>query len=292
MSRAEVRIHADSRVFLRRLLRSTAVWQDFSLRDRLRVFSAGAWHNFCLCAVAAALIFAMPTVSSPLYVVGRGVYVVSSVTSSVPVGSVITEVNGVSVGDQNSWREALGAAQRNRDAGYCMKLSDFTEGTLDASCCMPDFEGGLLCVERGDDLSCIRGSLVLRSEQCDPSDCASPGDVCVRPVLEPGLQLLRIGKALLAANPAVIYDGTVTSNFVPRWSWVIQRVPDILNRQMMYILSLSSALGLLNLLPVYFLDGSHIVEASFSPQTARMIQVGVSLLLCFNLLISVRLQLG
>ncbi|XP_020098109.1 membrane-bound transcription factor site-2 protease homolog isoform X2 [Ananas comosus] len=54
------------------------------------------------------------------------------------------------------------------------------------------------------------------------------------------------------------------SSYQPRWAWIIWsiHIPHILEKVLVCMLHMSAALGLINCLPVYFLDGESILETS------------------------------
>ncbi|CAD5222453.1 unnamed protein product [Bursaphelenchus xylophilus] len=92
----------------------------------------------------------------------------------------------------------------------------------------------------------------------------SPDLVCVTPSLFNGTQLLRFN--VQSASDVVLFVGPVTeplylvtiSELVPRFRWIPLWLPDLVELFGQYLVTFSLALGVLNAVPCYGLDGQFI----------------------------------
>uniref|UniRef100_A0AC34RDC2 Membrane-bound transcription factor site-2 protease n=2 Tax=Panagrolaimus sp. JU765 TaxID=591449 RepID=A0AC34RDC2_9BILA len=113
--------------------------------------------------------------------------------------------------------------------------------------------------------ACLPGREVTDHAHCDHSSAQyKDGMICVYPAMYNGTALLRFGIAN-ESNP-VIYIGQLSEaryllnlqELVPRTNWISYTIPGQIELACKYFITFSLALGLLNAVPCYGLDGQFI----------------------------------
>jgi S2P endopeptidase len=285
---------------------------------QLKVWCAGAWHNFVLAVICLGLISVLPLAVSGLYGRGVGAQVVSlpdgsPLATHVQPGDVILGFGRFRVEDgAKSFRSATSRLVETGDsAGFCLSEKLFQDHAHSASeCCdlvaLGKEHSRLQCfsvtdgVHIGQKLSCISPVVASTRPTCrSSSDCtpsspsgagpldeadagigvASP-EICFLAVLPQRQKLIDIrvrsgqtGKVnhfLFQGYPEVLAQSVSVSSYVIRHTWALPwsltkllasvDAPNVLERQLQYVVSISLALAILNMAPVYRLDG----EASAS----------------------------
>jgi len=138
---------------------STSELDELGAWRRLKIFSAGVWHNLTLAAIAyVGLVYVIPMLFAPLFQNGSGV-VVKDVKVNSPVqgktglnlGNVIYEMNGCNVASRTDWRSCIIEnmnleENKNKDIGWCMEFksafvaqqsnyTSFSNISLNDDCC-------------------------------------------------------------------------------------------------------------------------------------------------------------
>ena len=107
----------------------------------------------------------------------------------------------------------------------------------------------------------VARSATLSSPCFSPRDChGAMKQACVVPTVINTTRLLRIAHtqdvdALFLGDPRVLFMTVSVSDYQPRASLVWLQLPAVLETCLVYCVSLSGALALLNMLPVFALDG-------------------------------------
>lgn len=312
--------------------------EDLSPRAQLRVYCAGAWHNFISAIVALVAINFLALISFPLYSTGIGALVVavppvSPLSGSVQVADVVLGIGGHSVTDgRDSFRTAVNRLIRTGDSvGFCVSDAAVSKLLSNSSeeCCSSTYDGndGRQCFRKQGlqrQHTCIDPDVISSTYTCRLSmDCSKLGDDerkhlslmasrtlskgsennpnvntsitsvgCYVPVLPTGIQLVdvrvrsaRSGQVIhyFFEGPAHILGQSMKlSSFVPRvWTslpWGLLQVlssldtPNLMERFLQYLASISLGLAIVNMAPVIALDG----QAS-SEQFVRVIMPHLSL---------------
>lgn len=117
----------------------------------------------------------------------------------------------------------------------------------------------------------------------------------------------KVNHFFFQGHPRQLGEGVSVSSYIPRYMWALPGwfgrtlarwdLPNILERQLQYVVSISVALGILNMAPVYYLDGEAATKLflrSLIPSlepfrltvwTGRLLTAGTSLLV-LNILIA------
>lgn len=270
-----------------------------SLHQKLRLFSAGVWHNLILVAVAYAVLLLLPYPLAPLYSHQEGVCVTEVIPDS-PVrgpsglqsGDVIVSINGRPVLSKENFRQGILSALQEAAHGYCVPNSTLpllglvTGPPGPADCCPAAAGGQHLCftasISATDAFFCLpaRDLVTSTNVTCGGPSlvvCPLPENTCLVPYFGPtagnissssSTKLVRVGRRgdsardfLFVGNPVAIYTAVVLSDFCPRYGLVPGWLPDSLLRLARYIASFSGALAVLNVVPCYMLDGQHMMDA-------------------------------
>lgn len=141
------------------------------LWPKLRVLCAGIWHNVLLAAVAWATFAALAVLLQPWYATGSGV-IVTHMSARSPlrgdrglvVGDVLTDVNGCTVVDRDTWYACLLLAIRKPPA-YCMRSDHILMHDESVPAAFRDGDAAALAAAGDQHLV----------ECCDPN---SPKNVC------------------------------------------------------------------------------------------------------------------
>ncbi|CAJ0581199.1 unnamed protein product, partial [Mesorhabditis spiculigera] len=102
---------------------------------------------------------------------------------------------------------------------------------------------------------------------CEASDQTRPKPTCIYPALYNGTRLVRLEVG--EADKPVLFVGRMeeflylveVSPLISRWSWVPKVLPHTVELFGKYVVTLSVALGVLNAVPCFALDGQHIIVA-------------------------------
>jgi len=253
--------------------------------QKLRVFSAGVWHNIILAAISYLLLIGCPTLLSPLYRYGSSPCVVG-VTPESPVtgpsglksGDVITKMQSLIVHNKTDFRDHILTSIQNPPHGLCINKEkvEALESIDDADCCALNSESSTsLCFQiyNQQHLTSSRclpaRALLLESGEgvgCWSSESTCPvGYACAVPVFNNNnTKFIQINREndkefLYVGNPAFIYSSVQLSDYCPRYSMLPSFLPEILMKLFSYVMSFSSALALLNVVPSLLLDGQHMI---------------------------------
>lgn len=295
-----------------------------SPKRQLRIYCAGVWHNFILVLLSLVLLWGLPFLLAPFYTTGIGAYVTlvekdTVLSDKINQGELITRMNACPVHSTTDWYQCIEELANTNQPGYCL-FAELLERErsfyLNQTTQLED--GGKECCEKGtqSDLCfevlhkkgrqhkfhCLTARTVSARETCQHSrDCTGVLDfVCVVPAVSPDTRLVRISHSdgpdvLFLGDPHSLSYILTTSSYLPNGSLSPPWLPDLLQTLLMYMISFSSALALLNMVPAYYLDGQWTFTAlielcfenSLQEKTRRMIcsvvLVAGSVLLAINI---------
>lgn len=261
---------------------------------RLRVLGAGAWHNVVLCLAALALVALLPLILAPLYASGRGMSVVRS--SVLPPGAVVTSLNGCTVGSEADWNRCYGAMMGDAHQAFCVARTQVLAAT-DHECCEMGYRGSLQCFHHRSRMHCLSATSVIAdgARRCNITAACAPDAVCMDASLAPDdrliwMTLLDGSTRVYVGSPVWFWHAVTMSPLTPRvaGAWLLGLDLKLV-RLLQYVVSLSGALAVLNLLPVHFLDGSHILDVLWEgrdPDVLHWAKTGATALLIVNVLAS------
>lgn len=256
--------------------------------QQLKIFAAGIWHNIFLAGLAYLVLFAIPIMSEAFYLTNQGLYLTSvGATSSVrgptglEPGHIVTSINHhCLVQDSKTWRSCLIQVIKDPDMGHCVPSKlvqdlDTSKQELNADladCCDAKESSSNLCFLQTEHPQKSSFCLPVRQilEQATPGcnetvECKSSDTICLRVALSNGTKLVQLQRKderdfLFVGNPAEIYQGTSTSDYIPKYPYLSARLPDMGELFCHYLVSFSGALAILNVVPCFFLDGQHIIR--------------------------------
>ncbi|XP_013407159.1 membrane-bound transcription factor site-2 protease isoform X2 [Lingula anatina] len=260
---------------------------------QLRIYCAGVWHNFIIVIVALLVWFLLPWMLMLFYSSGTGVaitYVLQGSAVSGPRGLVtgdhVTSINHCRVTNVEDWMQCIGQSMKDPSSGYCMPVGEI--GVQDVSynqnyvtvmgnieCCNSTSSTHLcfLYHTKASPNKLKHACLPARSTSDRPpcrlqSDCRNPKveTACVYPSLDNSttfLKVYRYGKAplLFLGHPLDLHYSVHISNYVPVGVFIPLNMPYVIETFCQYLISLSGALAILNVVPCYALDGQWILLA-------------------------------
>ena len=261
-----------------------------SPKRQLRIYCAGVWHNVILVLFSILLLWALPLLLAPLYTTGVGAYVTSVEGDSVlsdklKAGEIITKMNGCPVHSTPDWFQCIDELGNKNQPGYCLfsELLDrqerffLNQTTLledgGRECCDKDTQSDI-CFKvfptkgRPSIFHCLTARTVSAREPCQHErDCTGVLDfACAFPAISPESRLVRISHSegpdvLFLGDPRSLPFSLSTSSYIPSSSLSPSWLPELLQNLLMYLVSFSSALALLNMVPAYYLDGQWTLTA-------------------------------
>lgn len=272
-------------------------------RAKLRIFCAGVWHNLLLGIVGYLLFTGLPSLLSPFYGTGAGVFVVEVDADSplrgprgLQASDVIVQINRLPVTTGDSYYEALVEALRDKPK-YCV-TSDFvhthdeskkveTEATNGVFECCDRAAAENLCFEHFvfngmlemPPYMCLHVRRLVESSSgpCDEQDNCNPGYYCVKPLLDNRTTILQIRRSskvdvLYLGHPGDIYRTARWSPYVPKTRLFGPQFPEILLLLFKYVTVFSFGLAFVNSLPCYGFDGQYIVHTVVHQLLGRVVR--------------------
>lgn len=270
-----------------------------SAKRQLRIYCAGVWHNLvlALCGIVAFLL--LPILLMPLYSKGVGAVVLYLPGNSVFTGklnpsTIITDVNMCPVSGTEDWFKCVQEQARAPLTGYCMPMSVLKQYHMYAysdtkaldeggrGCCPDDSQSDLcfhMVVSNNSDTSanvttqtvyvCLAARAVVTRRNCSHSmDCKGiHQSVCVYPSIPTTSRIVRIKhnartpEVLYLGEPRGLYGSVLMGDYSPRSRIIPLTLPVVITTQLLYIVSLSGAFALLNVVPAYALDGQWVTIA-------------------------------
>lgn len=260
---------------------------------KLRVYSAGIWHNIVLAVVAYVLFLAIPLFFGYAYQINQGVQITEISSKSPLFGpkglnylDTITNVNDCPVKNKLDWEDCL-INILSQKWGVCVS-SDFVH-KFDESVPTKHSSTGLLeCCEKFDSQNlcfeylepahdkfelpqhmCLPVRKVLESnfEKCYINDGFScPVEYhCVKPILQNTTSLIvikRINKpdVLYIGHPFDIHHTVIVSQYIPKTNIFLSNIPEGFEKAMKYIIMLSIGLAVVNVFPCFVFDGQFIIQ--------------------------------
>lgn len=248
---------------------------------QLRIYCAGVWHNSVLVIIGLVLLWSLPSLLVPIYATGQGAVVLnvlkeSPVHGSITRGDTVLSLYGCQVYNKEDWNSCISKTLSSPQHGYCTDMltiirknsskgAIFSGGVYD--CCQNStssrfcFKYQSLSHSKGH--ACLPARSTMQSRQlCSlPTDCDGPGDkVCAHPSLDNSSRLLRIIRSkgtdvLYVGDPLLLQYTIGVINYLPRSYLLPMEIPNMLEMFLIYLVSLSGALALLNMVPCYSLDG-------------------------------------
>ncbi|CAH1798451.1 unnamed protein product [Owenia fusiformis] len=268
--------------------------QVISPLRQLRIYCAGVWHNFVIVLVAIFVLYSEPVLLMPFYSTGKSVvltYVLENSAVSGPrglhVGDHVTSISGCRVTSSADWSQCIQASMKEPVPGFCMAVEQVRkEDTAIKSyitpggyleCCNSTRSDTHLCfgyntkANPNREYACLPARTTTDNKQCRlHSDCHSPSTemTCVYPSLDNTTKLLRVehyaGRRpplLFLGYPPDLHYSVAVSNYVPASPIVPVHLPYVIETFSKYLISLSGALAILNVVPCYALDGQWILLA-------------------------------
>ncbi|CAG5125872.1 unnamed protein product [Candidula unifasciata] len=275
---------------------STEHLQAVSPLRQLRIYCAGVWHNLVVAVAAAVVLMLLPTLLFPFYTLGTSVVVTGVMQNSavsgprgLKVGETVTRIGDCHVKSISDWSNCLSASMQEKWTGHCLPLDLIKE--LDTSpsnlltnkshhpwevidCCNGT-SATHLCFTYHTKKSaetkyaCLPARHATDRPMCRlQSDCYVPKveAACVYPAVDNETRLLRVFHGqrpplLFLGHPLDLYYSVSLSNYVPKAAFIPVNLPFVIETFCKYIISLSGALVILNVVPCYALDGQYICHA-------------------------------
>jgi len=253
-----------------------------SFKAKLRILTAGVWHNVVLTAMAYGLLVALPWIVAPAFHHHSGLLVTAVTSDSLLngpsgliAGDVITHVNGCQVDSELDFKACLIKAMNEPQVGWCIDEStglQTSSQTLE-KCLSNNTNQQNMCFEHSTDSTqkafislnvrqVLSGGSICRrntSEECLAGKvCAHPTEHLTQVARRDKKDFLFVGGLLPMVNDLQVSSYRFRIENFPLFS--INIFPGITEKMCFYIVILSSALAALNAIPCWRLDGHLILE--------------------------------
>ncbi|KAK7494826.1 hypothetical protein BaRGS_00013953 [Batillaria attramentaria] len=259
---------------------------------QLRIYCAGVWHNFIIVVTAILILWSLPVVLLPFYSTGHAVAITSVAENSAVsgprgliVGESLTGVGDCQVRSVEDWHECILTSMKEPSLGHCLPVHLIKELNTTPKNWSQPLEGEIDCCNMTSDthlcflyhtrtsqhahFACLPARTTTDRPVCKlQSDCYLPGTevACVYPSVDNETKLLRVfhGRRpplLFLGHPLDLFYSVSVSQYVPNSSLVPLNLPYVVETFCKYLISLSGALVILNVVPCYALDGQFICHA-------------------------------
>ncbi|KAG8192340.1 hypothetical protein JTE90_002160 [Oedothorax gibbosus] len=248
-------------------------------KQLLRIYSAGIWHNLVLAFFALLLMWISPIFLSSILQLKKGVTVVSIKKDSsigqvggLAVNDEIFNISGCEVKDTTSWEDCLKKLHTANNQGFCtsinfIKSKNIAIKNMTANACCPNLDENLCFQAINTEIKfCLPGRQVAeKANIChSKNDCGD--DLCLVPVF-PTLNT-KLSRIQRTNKISVIYIGYIPelkySVSVSNWTTKIKILPvrfvDMFETFLVYIVTFSTGLAIMNLIPCFGLDGAHLID--------------------------------
>lgn len=272
---------------------STEQIHSLSSWRKLRIYSAGIWHNIVLASVAYLLLLSLPTLFGFLYQTNSGVQVLDVLPKSpllgargIEIENILTKIDDCNVNNKADWENCL-LKVLSHHWGVCVS-TDFVH-KHDESVQIKHLNNGLLdCCEVGDGQNlcfeylepshgvmelpqhmCLPVRKVLESsfEKCEVlKEYSCPNDHhCIKPILQNSTSLIIIKRkskpdVLYIGHPFDIYQTVIVSQYIPKTKLLSSDIPEEFEKTLMYIIMFSLGLAIVNVFPCFVFDGQYVIQ--------------------------------
>ena len=229
---------------------------------KLQVVCAGIWHNYILAAICFMLISSQGIICE-----SSGVTVVSSAKGSLERGDIIQSVNDCPVHDRVSWVACLSSTSNSPITGFCLTKEVVKAVAFKSdpnSCCHDDHVNRGICFSSDQKTRhCLPVRQVVKSSlrNCSlDSDCPQTSR-CFKPNESSDSRLFIVKRLdredyfFYGHAWQLLRETTVLGCAVNSGVYIIY----FLDQSCRFLMSFSLALGVLNVIPCFFLDGHHIM---------------------------------
>lgn len=202
------------------------------------------------------------------------------------IGNILTQIDDCRLSNTLSWRECLINIAENPSLGFCVDggyLPETPYSDLSQCCVGNEFFQSHQCFasdSKEPAFFCLKARQVSESSsnRCrSSSDCVGSYS-CLIPAFDSKfesasnesssrpLRLMRITRTngepvLFIGTPGELFSAVHVSNYLPRLTFLGSRVADFFESFLKYVISFSAGLGVLNLVPCYYMDGQYVANS-------------------------------
>jgi S2P endopeptidase len=260
---------------------STDSYSRSDPKTKLQVVCAGIWHNYILAVICFILLLGQPILWSPFCFQGNGVSIVSSLNGkgSLMRGDVVQSVNECIVNDRQTWIKCFNSTSNSEISGYCLSAHlveniGYKAADISDTCCPINDKISGICFSQQSDRYClpVRKVIADYEKNCSTDTECPPTSSCFKPNEDPtGSSRLFIlkrynkeeylfyGKSNELLMSTTILECAVKSR--PPFSITMVFFIYFLDELLRFLVAFSLALGVLNVIPSFFLDGYHIMSS-------------------------------
>lgn len=257
----------------------TSELNALEVKNQLRIYSAGIWHNIALSLVAFATVMALPHLLYPLYIYQNGPLVLDvlenspvSGPSGLAIGDIIESVNNCPVKSSFEWHQCIYKTYDQQPLAFCVSKAKIEELNSGQDCCLEHVEShnASACFFRSDIKkewsACLPVRQVLLGRKGFCNDTCGGDDFCLRPRLGPQERLLEVKRRdkkefLFMGLSGHLLSNIKTIDYAPRVGLLNPKLPYVIEMLAYYVTSFSAALALVNVIPCKMLDGEHLTRA-------------------------------
>lgn len=203
------------------------------------------------------------------------------------IGNILTHIDDCLLENTFDWRECLIKVAESPARGFCVEGGYLPETRYSevSQCCMGNeylqSHQCFISVSEGpkEIFFCMKARQVSESSsnRClEASDCAvnyscliptfdSSFDSSANESSSKAVRLMRINRkngepVLFIGTPGELFSIVQISNYMPRFTFLGSRVAEFFEAFLRYLVSFSAGLGIVNLVPCYYMDGQYVAN--------------------------------
>eukprot|EP01132_Coremiostelium_polycephalum_P009087 gene9087-11137_t len=233
-----------------------------SVWDKLKIFSAGVWHNAVLCLIAYLLLIGSPFLLSPLYQFSNDQLYITNIPTTSPLEKSVSlrdqiiSVNGCEVTNRSSYINCIDKVSSQNEA-YCLSKTAIT------------------CLSNNSTLrSCLTIDDINKLSKCDPNSeidqCNNNGKCIDFSKMDYHLFTIQL-KSHNFRKESITFIGSAyelwysfsVNHYKSRFLFLTKYdIPLHLDNIYNFMMSVSGSLGALNIISIYGLDGEYILDTN------------------------------
>ncbi|EGG21652.1 membrane-bound transcription factor peptidase [Cavenderia fasciculata] len=227
--------------------------------NQLKIYTAGVWHNLVLALFVSFIVLpSLPLLVSPIYRYSDTELYVTNVALTSPLsnkifpGDHIISINDCPVTNQHDYIQCIYKVIDTKEQ-YCLRhdIHSCINETLNIRECL-----------KNDKLTLIKKCTTT----CDQPqyDCTEIYDYnyYIFKITVQSIGYNRPEELTFLGTPEELWNSYSTNNYISRFESLRSKdIPFILYTILNFVSAISLGLGAMNVLPIRFMDGQHIVDA-------------------------------
>jgi len=288
--------------------------------QRLRIYCGGVWHNLVLSNFTYLLILVVPQLIWPFYKHQPDSVIIQYQNQGSPfskerglmTGDILKKLDDCELNGLNDWYYCINQTNFKSQLGSCIDTSsiiEFQNNKQEYNCCS-DYPSKFTCYSYTHSnvteniYSCLNPRKLQIYQTCRQNDECRQSQVCAIPFNGEKQRLVKIVVERNEQLKTIWYLGyhsdlfnyVKVTNYKPRLFIFSHNWPELFLMQLRFLYSISFGLGVINIVPCYFLDGEFAFDAildlmvgvhrSKKKKITKVVLGGGTMLVAVNLIFS------